>query len=229
VSYQATKWVLEQSQSRRGTRLVLLSLAEHASWDGLEARPSVKTISKQTCMTRRQVQRCLRELEEDLGEIKKTREGGNKWGKGLSASYDMLAVRAWAEANGLKPKDENAAEGRSSVRPLAADDQLSPQQEGRNPQREGRNSGQERATASTPEPYLTIQEKGKPRAEHRRAPDTALELEQKRKIDQRDRREKLEYSASRATSAGRAPAPPLGTAVRSSVVERFLQRGKLSA
>lgn len=64
-------WVFRKSDAKLGDRLVLLILADKAEDDGDNARPSVPTIAKQACLSERQVQRCLRNLEA-AGAIKKT-------------------------------------------------------------------------------------------------------------------------------------------------------------
>lgn len=58
-------WVLDNSESTSGARLVLLVLAEHAHDDGSESYPSVETIMRRTRMSRRGVQEALRRLESD--------------------------------------------------------------------------------------------------------------------------------------------------------------------
>jgi hypothetical protein len=64
-------WVLRESEAKLGDRLVLLVLADHAKDDGTYAWPSVDTISEQARLTRRQAQRCLRNLEQ-TGQILET-------------------------------------------------------------------------------------------------------------------------------------------------------------
>ena len=71
MSVHVLSWVLRESEAKLGDRLVLLVLADHAKEDGTSAWPSVDTISVQSRLTRRQVQRCLRNLEE-AGRIKQT-------------------------------------------------------------------------------------------------------------------------------------------------------------
>lgn len=70
-------WVLRESDATLGDRLVLLVLADHAKEDGTSAWPSVETIAHQSRLTRRQAQRCLRNLEEsgEIVETGKSRQG----------------------------------------------------------------------------------------------------------------------------------------------------------
>jgi len=204
MSWQAVTWVLEHSQSTLGSRLVLLSIASHANREGVESWPAVDTIAIEARLSRRQVQCCLLRLKQS-GELNFEE---NRGGRAKTNHYTLPLVYDWITAQ--------------SSHPLGAEKPRTPEQKGRNPR-------QETVHSSAQEPSLTVQENGKPRAQQPRAPDTALELDQKRKIEKRDRREKLEFGASRVTSVGRAEDAPPGIAVKSSVAERFLQRGKLSA
>jgi hypothetical protein len=65
MSVHVISWVLQQSQARLGDRLVLLVLADHARADGTAAWPAVETIAREARLSERQVQRCLRKLEDD--------------------------------------------------------------------------------------------------------------------------------------------------------------------
>jgi hypothetical protein len=56
-------WVLQHSEETLGRRLVLLCLADRANDDGTDAWPSVETLARDARMSRRQVQRSLRDLE----------------------------------------------------------------------------------------------------------------------------------------------------------------------
>lgn len=82
MSVHVVSWVLEHSDAKLGERLVLLVLADHAEHDGTNAWPAVATIARQTRLSERQVQRCLRALEA-RGEITKTgshRAGAQRYG-----------------------------------------------------------------------------------------------------------------------------------------------------
>lgn len=68
LSIQAMSWVFEHSESRLAARHVLLSIANHAKSDGTGAWPSTTTIARESRLSRREVQRSLRELI-DLGEL----------------------------------------------------------------------------------------------------------------------------------------------------------------
>ena len=63
MSVHVLSWVLKNSDETLGRRLVLIVLADHARDDGTGAWPSVQTIARETRMSERQVQRCLRDLE----------------------------------------------------------------------------------------------------------------------------------------------------------------------
>jgi hypothetical protein len=59
-------WIFRDSEEKiPGRRLVLLALADHAHDDGRCAWPSVQTIARKTRMSRRGVQKALRELEKE--------------------------------------------------------------------------------------------------------------------------------------------------------------------
>lgn len=70
MSIQALGWVLENSTTEKGDRLVLLSLANHAHTDGTDAYPSVATIMRETKLPERNVQYALKRLV-DGGHIVK--------------------------------------------------------------------------------------------------------------------------------------------------------------
>jgi hypothetical protein len=63
MSVHVLSWVLRHSNASMGDRLVLLVLADKAEHDGTNAWPSVATIARESRLTDRQVQRCLRSLE----------------------------------------------------------------------------------------------------------------------------------------------------------------------
>ena len=77
MSIHVMSWVLRESEAKLGDRLVLLVLADHAKDDGTSAWPSVDTIGREARLTRRQVQRCLRNLElaDEITATGKTRMG----------------------------------------------------------------------------------------------------------------------------------------------------------
>jgi hypothetical protein len=56
-------WVLQHSEERMGSRLVLIALAEFAHDDGSHAWPSIQTLADRTRLSERQVRNCLRQLE----------------------------------------------------------------------------------------------------------------------------------------------------------------------
>jgi len=68
LSVQAISWVLEKSESRLGSRHVLISIANHAKSDGTGAWPSVQTISHEARLSEREVRYALRDLEKS-GEL----------------------------------------------------------------------------------------------------------------------------------------------------------------
>jgi len=68
LSVQAISWVLDHSQSRGLSRLVLISIANHADKFGGEAYPATKTIAGEAGVSEREVRYCVLELEK-LGEV----------------------------------------------------------------------------------------------------------------------------------------------------------------
>ena len=88
MSVQAMSLVFGYSKSELGCRLVLLSIADHAKDDGTGAWPSVPTIAKQSKLSVRQVQYCLRKLEE-MGELQ-TQIGCGPYGTNM---YSILIHR----------------------------------------------------------------------------------------------------------------------------------------
>ncbi len=68
LSVQAFSWVINHSQSEQGARLVLLVIAWHADQDGKDAWPSVATLARKSRLSVRDVQYCLRKLEQS-GEL----------------------------------------------------------------------------------------------------------------------------------------------------------------
>lgn len=63
LSVQALSWVFDFSESTGGSRLTLLSIANHVSHDGDSAWPSVATIARESRLSERAVQYAIRELE----------------------------------------------------------------------------------------------------------------------------------------------------------------------
>jgi Helix-turn-helix domain len=82
MSVQVMSWVLEHSETTLASRLVLLSIANHASHEGESCWPSIKTISRESRVSERQVVRCVKRAEV-LGELKVNRFGG----RGRSNTY----------------------------------------------------------------------------------------------------------------------------------------------
>jgi len=100
MSWQAVTWVLEQSQSTLGSRLVLLSIASHANREGKQSWPSVETICIETRLSRREVQYALRDLEESGELITHAR-------KAQTNSYELPHVGIWLGAQSLHPQGRN--------------------------------------------------------------------------------------------------------------------------
>lgn len=99
-------WVLRNSDSRLGQRLVLLVLADHAKDDGTSAWPSTDTIASEARMSSRQVQRCLDALERD-GHIRDT--GRSRAGTVIWA-VNMKGDNMSGVTNRAKSKDRMSPE-----------------------------------------------------------------------------------------------------------------------
>jgi hypothetical protein len=95
LSWQAVTWVLEQSESVLGVRLVLLSIASHSNREGKSAWPSVDTICLEARLSRREVQYCLRKAEQS-GELRTIPQ------KGRPNSYELPLVIKWLGAQNLR-------------------------------------------------------------------------------------------------------------------------------
>jgi hypothetical protein len=59
MSWQATVWVLEHSESRLGDRCVLLSIANHCNREGSDSHPSLGTIAHEARVSVRNAQRSV--------------------------------------------------------------------------------------------------------------------------------------------------------------------------
>jgi len=92
LSWQAVTWVLEQSESTLGSRLVLLSIASHSNREGKNAFPSLDTIAREALLCRREVVYCVKSLEES-GELRVHRGIG----RGNPNHYELPRVPTWLE------------------------------------------------------------------------------------------------------------------------------------
>lgn len=63
MSIAAVSWVLQNSETTQGARLVLIALADNAHDDGSGARPAVATLARKARLGVRQTQYMLRKLE----------------------------------------------------------------------------------------------------------------------------------------------------------------------
>lgn len=92
LSYQATGWILEFSDSTLGSRLVLHSIAYHMNNDSGFCYPSLETIAKECRMTKAGVIQAVERLE-DLGEV--SVERAERPGAGSVNKYFMPLFAAW--------------------------------------------------------------------------------------------------------------------------------------
>lgn len=70
MSIDVLSWVLKNSEETLGRRLVLLVLADCAHEDGTGAWPSVQTVADKARLSKRQVQRCLKDLQASEAIVK---------------------------------------------------------------------------------------------------------------------------------------------------------------
>jgi DNA-binding transcriptional MocR family regulator len=61
-------WVIDNSEQKLGSLLVLLVIANHAKSDGTDAWPSIRTIAREARMSESQTHRCIRKLRRS-GEL----------------------------------------------------------------------------------------------------------------------------------------------------------------
>lgn len=110
MSIRALDWVLRESETTLGPRLVLLSLADHARSDGTCAWPSVATLTRHTRMSERAVQYALRKLL-DEGHI--VEQGKSRSGTKI---YDLVGVQelhrggAKSDSKGVQNPAERGAD-----------------------------------------------------------------------------------------------------------------------
>jgi hypothetical protein len=182
MSVQAMSWVIEKSRHKSGELVVLLMIANHAHADGRGSWPSTATLAAESRMTRRQVQRCIRRLELS-GEL----ATGRNAGPGGANLYSLPLMARDADFHrGVKMSQEGGV-----IRDAR----------GRNPKQEG-------ATPMSPEPSLKQPslKQPKPRAQTRRARNRFdEELEQRRRIEARDRRLFDEDAVAREIRVGQGP------------------------
>jgi hypothetical protein len=93
MSYQATTWVMEFSESRLADRLVLGAIAHRVSNDNGEAFPSVETIAREANVSESSVHASLKSLKR-LGELE-IDIAASQYGTNV---YRMPKFKAWMEA-----------------------------------------------------------------------------------------------------------------------------------
>ena len=94
MSVQAISWVIDNSQHKGNTFVVLLMIANHARSDGTGAWPSVHTLARESRLSRRTVQRCVNRLSRPWKGIKipelSVRIGKGPYGSNL---YEIGGVK----------------------------------------------------------------------------------------------------------------------------------------
>jgi hypothetical protein len=182
VSVQAMSWVIEKSEHKSGNLVVLLMIANHAHSDGKGSWAGTATLAAESRMTRRQVQRCIRQLEKS-GELRIEMNAGPR-GTNLY-SLPLMALDSDFH-RGVKMSQGGGVIGDTG---------------GRNPQQEG-------ATPMSPEPSVKQPsvKQPKPRAQSRRARNRFdEEQEHRRRIAAQNRRLLGEESVAREIRVGQGP------------------------
>ena len=100
MSHQATTWVMEFSESKLASRLVLLAIAHRISNDDGDAWPSVVTIQREANLCERQVFQSIKELVENK-ELEVREEVSEKG----TNRYHMPKFLAWYKT--IQKKQDN--------------------------------------------------------------------------------------------------------------------------
>jgi hypothetical protein len=90
MSVQAMSWVIDNSQHKGGSLLVLMMIANHAKSDGSGAWPSTTLLASECRMSERQVRRIIDSVLEPSGELTVQRRIGKPH------IYDVPGVRGEA-------------------------------------------------------------------------------------------------------------------------------------
>ncbi len=115
MSVKVMSWVWDHSKTRGNDRLVLLAIADSADHDGTNAFPAIETLMRKTGLSRRSVQRSIRNTEQ-RGELRIELNAG--LGHRPDRRSNMFTVlmdgtpRSSSEAERgarLTPRDENGA------------------------------------------------------------------------------------------------------------------------
>lgn len=124
MSVHVVSWVLKHSEAKLGQRLVLLALADRAEDDGTNAWPAVSSLARDTRLSERQVQYCLRALEQ-AGAIKctGTRRVQGQRGGGVNV-YAVLMTKGANTAP--QTNGRGAVHSTLGVQPTAPDPSLDP-------------------------------------------------------------------------------------------------------
>ncbi len=127
MSIKVMSWVWENSTVQGGELLVLLAMADHANDAGERIFPSVDSLRQKARLSRRQVQRILRGLEES-GQI---RQLGHHIPKGrpdrATIEYAIDMTKCRPAENGMTSKAErgDAGDANGAV-PMSPDPSLEP-------------------------------------------------------------------------------------------------------
>lgn len=118
MSIEVLSWTMQHSPAKLGDRLVAFTLADHAKADGTSSWPSVETIADRSLLSERQVQRCLRNLEES-GEIVKT--GASAKGTNIYAFPRYIAATQRGDKSSPLPPQEGRQFAGGGVTPTSPD------------------------------------------------------------------------------------------------------------
>ena len=122
MSIQAVAWVLENSESELGPRHVMISIANHADRNGLNAWPTVATIAREAKLSERAVQYAIPQLIE-LGELAAEK------GAGPNGAYKFSLPKMWGAnfaGGGVQTVRERGANSSSAIRKNRPEPSLTP-------------------------------------------------------------------------------------------------------
>ncbi len=131
MSVQAISWVLDHSDAELGTRLVAISVANHADKYGSNAWAAVETYASEARLSKRQTQYALKELRE-TGELRQVGRHGLRADRATQvyefpAMVDGVQYPHPAETHGVQSSTSRGAEsGSHGVQPTAPKPSLEP-------------------------------------------------------------------------------------------------------
>lgn len=103
MSIQALAWAIEESEAESDTRLVLISIANHAGRRGECSFPSIATIGREARCCKSTVLRAIERLEA-MGELLVYPDVSPTQRGGRGNRYEMPKVPGWERPEGIEPR-----------------------------------------------------------------------------------------------------------------------------